>query len=126
MAVHARNEKLGLRLRKSGALLLSPHEVGRLPERPGPLRFIEDRDMLIGRPRVDQQVVTKVMHVLDERLHTLGHFSLSRANAKILLPTKLITSQRFAKHGNERTVPRKENSMRRLMDVAALSGDVKT
>src|SRR5256885_10943280 len=38
MAVHARNEKPGLRLRKSGALLLSPHEVGRLPERPGPDR----------------------------------------------------------------------------------------
>jgi hypothetical protein len=44
----------------------------------------------------------------------------------ISLANEFITSQGFAEHGNERPVPREKNSVRLLMYVAALRGDVQT
>ena len=64
--VQTTNQKLGLRLAKVGLLLFSEHEVCGLFQIPGPLRLIKDRDMLVGRFGVGQQVIPEMMNILNE------------------------------------------------------------
>src|SRR5438105_1412971 len=79
MSVEVGNEKLRLRLIETRSLLLPLHEVGSLLEIPGALRFVEDDDVLKGRPGFDEAVVAKVMYVLNECFHTFPDLALPNA-----------------------------------------------
>ena len=57
-------------------ILLSTHETCSLFQVPCALRLIKDNDVINRRPRIDECFITEVMDVLNERLDTLGNFSL--------------------------------------------------
>src|SRR5262245_9842584 len=124
MPLHTRDEKLRLGFREVGPFLLASHEIGGLPQIPGTLRLIKDGDVFGWRPRVAQEIVTKMMHVLDECLHALADFALANLKPALPLAGNLITRQCFSQDGYQRTVPRKKDGVGRLIRVASLGRDV--
>src|SRR5229473_102216 len=105
MPIHARNEKLWLGLGKPGYSFLTPHKVRGLLQIPGPLRLVENGDMLNRRPGVLQKVITEMMDVLDEGFNTLGGLAFPHSNSAILLTRHLIARECFAQDGYKRPVP---------------------
>src|SRR5262249_27978281 len=77
MAIHAGNQKLWFRLREAGSFLFALHEIRGLPQSPGTLRLIKNGNMFSRRSGVNQDFITEMMYVLDERLNALSDFSLA-------------------------------------------------
>ena len=124
VAIHARNQKLRLRVGEPWPVFSSLHEIRSLSQVPSALRFVKDHNMFGGRAGVDQCLVAKVVNVLDERFDALANFALPYSNAKILLTCDLITGQRLTEHCDERAVPRKKHSVCRLVCVPASSCNI--
>ena len=81
---------------KPSASLLAPHEIHGHLQVPGSLCFVKDRDMFDRGGIVVQEVVAKMMHVLDKGFHALRDLSLPCSDAPTFLAAKFVTRQRLA------------------------------
>jgi hypothetical protein len=79
VSVHAGDQELRFGLIEAWAFLLPGHEVGRLLVSPRALGFIEDYDMVMRRPGVDQSVVSEVVNVLYKGLNALSDLTFRNA-----------------------------------------------
>ena len=100
VAIHARNQKFWFRHCKPGAILLSTHKAGCLPQIPCALCLVKNDDMLRWRIRIGQRFVSEMMYVLNERLNTFANFPLSHFLALGLLATDLVTRKRLPQDSN--------------------------
>ena len=64
------------------------------------------------------------MDVLNKRFDTLAYLSFPHLLALIFSASDFIARQRFAKHRNKWTIPRKKNRMCRLFHVSATGCEV--
>src|SRR4051794_37238889 len=92
-------------------VLLSPHEIGRLPERPRPLRLIENRNMLDWRVcRVLECSVAEVVNVLNKLFHDAKRLALSQCFSFRSISCDVVPCESLSQYRYERTVPRQVNS----------------
>jgi hypothetical protein len=96
VAVHVRDEELGLGLVKPGALLLALHETSSLPHVPGALGFIKDGDVLVWRFRVQQRLVAKMVHVLNQSFDPLADPAFLDLFAGGFAAGNFVACERFA------------------------------
>jgi hypothetical protein len=73
------------------------------------LGFVEDDDVIGGRVLVPQPLVSKVMHVLDERLHGLPHDAAPRGVALAATTRDFITRERLPKRRHHRAIAREKH-----------------
>src|SRR5207253_914047 len=104
MAIHARNQKFWLRLAEPGAFLFSLHKVRGFLEIPSTLRLVENRDVLHRRAGVVQEIVAKMMDVLDERFDALRDFPLAHFNAALAPTYNFVARECFVQHTYERAI----------------------
>ena len=86
--------------------------------------FVENDHVIGWRMVVPQPLVSKVMHVLDERLHGLPHDAAPRGVALAAKTRDFITRERLPKHSDQWSVAREEYGMRGLRAVALPGGHV--
>ena len=77
MTIKVGDQKLWLGLIEIGTLLLPCHEATGHSFVPSSLSFIKDHNPIAGRGPIAQAVVTKVVHVLNERFHLLTNFTFA-------------------------------------------------
>jgi hypothetical protein len=104
VTVHARDQELRFRLGEVGSFLLAEHEVRCPRQIPGALCLVEESDMLDGRAGVHKTVIAEVMHVLDESLDLTACFTELESLLLLAHPLHLVTSERFAQDGYQRSV----------------------
>ena len=86
--------------------------------------LIKNGDVFRRRTGVHQNVITKMVHVLDEGLYPLRNLALTDPGALGPLAFNFIASQRFPQHSDKRPISRKENGVCRLILISTLSSDV--
>src|SRR5450755_3762738 len=69
-------------------------------------------------------LVTEVVHVLDERLYFLCHFSLPHPSPFCFSPSVLVPREGLLKHGHQWTVAREEDGVRGLVLASMLRRDI--
>ena len=89
---------------KTRAIFFPTHKARGLPQVPRALRLIEDSNVFRRSPGVDQQVIAKVMNVLDKSFDTLSNFPFPHSNAIVFLTCNLVTGECFMEHSNKRAV----------------------
>ena len=124
MTIKVGNQKLRLGLVEVGTILFPSHEATGHDFVPSSLGFIKNDNPIAGRSSIAQTVITKVVHVLNERFHLLAHFAFSNFFLNSLQALNFITGQCFAKNSNKGPVTRKEYRVGLLMFIALLGRDI--
>lgn len=99
--VEVRDQEFRFRPVEVRKLLPSTHEIRRLRLRPRALRLVEDDDVVVGSVRRPDALISEVVNVLDEGLHSLANNALSLAVADA---RELIARERLLEDRHERTI----------------------
>src|SRR5438132_4929894 len=126
MAIQVRDQKLRLRLREIGDVLLATHKTRGLPKRPCALRLIEYSNVFCRRAGINNCVIAEMMDVLDECLHAFADLPFANQIAKRSLPRALIAGQRFSKHRDETAIAGQISRWRGHIDVSPSRGDIQS
>jgi hypothetical protein len=119
VAIHAGDQEFRLGLSETSTILLPVHEVRRLLMIPCALCFVKNDNMLSRWVGVDQSIVPKVMHVLNECFDTFSYFALAHSFSMLLSTCDFIPGERLTQYGHEGTVPGEEYRVSRLIDLPA-------
>src|ERR1043166_2074138 len=95
VSIEAREQELGLGLRKLSYATLALHEICGLGKIPSALGFIENRNVFDRGFGIFQALIPEVMNVLDEGLYLAESLSLCEPDSTFLGKTHFVPSQRF-------------------------------
>ena len=104
MAVQVRDQKFRFRLKEPWTAFLPSHEVGGHFVVPRSLCLIKDDNSINWRSFVPQPGISKVMDILNERLHFLLDVRLPLGCSFVAKTFDGIATEGLTKHRNQRVV----------------------
>jgi hypothetical protein len=123
MTIHAGNQELRFRHGKARPILLPLHEGRGLLQIPSALRLIKDGDVVRRWSLITHILISKVVYVLDERLHATGRLALPNVPSCSAFSLYLVSRKCFLHHRHKRTISREENAVQ-LAGFCMPGGDI--